>query len=340
MLELDGSLGEGGGQIVRSALALSMCTGTPFRIERIRAKRAKPGLMRQHLTAVLAAAEICDAKVEGAAAGSATLQFIPGKTKAGDYRFAVGSAGSCTLVLQTILPALLRADAPSRIVLQGGTHNPMAPPFHFLEQAFLPLLRKMGAEVTLTLDRYGFYPAGGGQFSVMIQPHREHTALHLRERGNNVSASAFGMVAGIPVDVAKRELAAVAKAFNWTEDRLKVLGLPANQGPGNALMIVLEHDHLTEVFMGFGVKGIAAETVAKELIKAVKEYRVSSAAVGPYLADQLLLPMALLGEGSFTATRLTQHCVTNAHIIEKFLAVSIETRASEAGQLVEVRRKN
>jgi hypothetical protein len=151
MIEIDGSVGEGGGQILRTSLALAMCTGQPFTLSRIRARRPKPGLMRQHLTCVLAAAEVCGAEVVGAELGSATLRFVPGPVRAGDYRFAVGSAGSCTLVLQTVWPALMLADAPSRLHLGGGTHNPMAPPFHFLQRAYAPLMRRLGAPASLTL---------------------------------------------------------------------------------------------------------------------------------------------------------------------------------------------
>ena len=161
MIELDGSQGEGGGQILRTSLALSMATGQPVAIEKIRAGRAKPGLMRQHLACVKAAAQISGAQVEGAELGSQSLRFVPGPVRAGEYRFAIASAGSCMLVLQTVLPPLLLADAPSHLHLSGGTHNPMAPPFHFLERAFAPLVRRLGADLQLVLRRCGFYPAAG-----------------------------------------------------------------------------------------------------------------------------------------------------------------------------------
>ncbi len=329
MLELDGSFGEGGGQVLRSALSLSMCTGTPFRIENIRAKRSKPGLMRQHLAAVLAAVEICDAQVSGAELGSQTLQFIPGKIRSGNYRFAIGTAGSCTLVLQTVLPALLQADAPSSIVLQGGTHNPMAPTFHFLEQAFLPLLKKMGADVSITLDRFGFYPAGGGQITVQITPAKKLLPLTLMERGNTVTGTAHSLIAGVPANVAKRELAAFGQALNWGEDRLKILQIRHEEGPGNVFQVFLEHEHLTEVFTGFGERGLAAELVAKGVVKDVREYLVSNAATSQYLGDQLLLPVALAGEGAYSTTRISQHISTNAQVIEKFLPIEIEARKIE-----------
>ncbi len=170
MIELDGSTGEGGGQILRTLLTLAMITGRPFRIRQIRARRAKPGLMRQHLVAVQAAAQICGAEVSGAAVGSQELEFVPGPVQGGDYRFAIGTAGSCTLVLQTVLPALLAADRPSTLQLSGGTHNPMAPPVQFLQRAFCRLLAEMGAQVDVHIERFGFYPAGGGEVTARVSP--------------------------------------------------------------------------------------------------------------------------------------------------------------------------
>jgi RNA 3'-terminal phosphate cyclase (ATP) len=331
VLELDGSQGEGGGQILRTALTLAMCTGSPFRIESIRAKRSKPGLLRQHLTAVLAAAEVCDAKINGATLGSQSLEFTPGKIKPGDYRFAIGSAGSCTLVLQTVLPALLFADGPSRVLLEGGTHNPFAPPFHFLERAYLPLLARMGASVSLELKRFGFYPAGGGTISVTINPTSRLEPLALLSRGERRRAHAESFIAGVPGHVAKRELEAIAKAFGWEEEQLLIRGLPNEQGPGNALLVTLEHEHVTECFVAFGEKGVTAEAVAKRVISEARDYTATTAAVGPYLADQLLLPLSLAGGGSFTASGLTQHALTNIEVIGKFLPLDIQVERTLTG---------
>jgi RNA 3'-terminal phosphate cyclase (ATP) len=325
MLVLDGSLGEGGGQILRTALALSLCTGKSFRIEHIRANRRNPGLMRQHLTAVLAAAEICGAEVKGAQIGSPALEFAPGRIKAGEYRFAIGSAGSCTLVFQTILPALLLAQTPSRIVMQGGTHNPWAPPFHFLERAFLRQLSRMGAQVSLELKRFGFYPAGGGEFIAMVEPVASLLPVDLAARGRLTRAFAESFVAALPLHVAQRELETVRKALGWGDEALLLRGLSNDQGPGNALAITLEYEHVTEVFTGFGQKGVTAETVAQKVIAEVRRFMSSSAAVGPFLADQMLLPMALAGSGSFTTSELTMHTLTNAQVIRKFLTVDIQT---------------
>lgn len=187
MIKMDGSQGEGGGQILRSALSLSLCTGQAFRIENIRARRKKPGLLHQHLTAVLAARAVGGAEVVGAELGSQTLEFRPGKVRPGRHRFAVGTAGSATLVFQTILPPLMTADGPSFIELEGGTHNPLAPPFDFLTGSFLPLIERMGAAVQGRLERPGFYPAGGGRFEASIEPAGSLGRLELMERGPIVS---------------------------------------------------------------------------------------------------------------------------------------------------------
>jgi RNA 3'-terminal phosphate cyclase (ATP) len=185
ILTIDGSQGEGGGQVLRSSLAMSLVTGRPFVIENIRAKRSKPGLMRQHLTAVNAATEVSHAEVTGAAIGSARLEFRPGKVESGNYGFSVGTAGSTTLVLQTVLPALLLAEGESNLILEGGTHNPFAPPLDFLTKSYLPLLNRMGPKVSVDRMsvRPGFYPAGGGRFAVRIQPARQLGRLEIMERG-------------------------------------------------------------------------------------------------------------------------------------------------------------
>ena len=335
MLEIDGSYGEGGGQILRTALTLSVCTGTPFRIVNIRAGRRKPGLLRQHLTAVVAAAEIASAEAIGAAIGSQTLTFVPQGLRGGDYHFAIGSAGSCTLVLQTILPALWQASTPSRIVLEGGTHNPLAPPAHFLERAFLPLLRRMGVSVSLRLERYGFHPAGGGRLVVEVAPTASLNALHLPERGALRRGWAEALFAGIPATVGKRELSTLGNCLGWTDGQLLLRQLDPDQGPGNALLATLEHEHVTEVFCGFGEKSVTAENVARSLAMEVSAYAHSRAAVGPYLADQLLLPMALAGAGSFSVNAATLHTRTNAEVIARFLPVEVEL--GDADGLCQVR---
>jgi RNA 3'-terminal phosphate cyclase (ATP) len=320
VIELDGAAGEGGGQILRSALALSICTGQPFRITNIRANRSKPGLMRQHLTAVNAAAEICSAETVGAEIGSTQLTFRPGRLSAGDYSFAIGTAGSCTLVLQTILPPLLTASAISRIRISGGTHNKGAPPFDFLQRAFLPLIARMGPRVDVDLVSYGFYPRGGGEIRVAVNPTTSLLPLHLTERGARTAAYAEAYLAAIPIHVGHRELHTIGHMLDWAPDQLKLRGLPNDLGPGNAVSITIAHEHVTEVFTGFGEKGISAEAVARGAALEARDYLVSVAAAGPYLADQLLLPLALCGTGSFTTSSASTHLRTNAAVIEQFTA--------------------
>lgn len=326
---LDGSEGEGGGQVLRTSLALSMLTGRPLHINHIRARRAKPGLMRQHLVCVQAAAEISGAEVDGAELGSQTLAFRPGPVRAGDYRFAISSAGSCTLVLQTVLPPLLMAGAPSRIELSGGTHNPMAPPFHFLERAWLPLLRRMGGEVSLELKRHGFYPAGGGVVCASVRGGSRLQPLELTTRGPLREAYAESLVAGMPRGVGQRELQVLQQALGWSAGQLRLPGMRQNEGPGNVLMATLVHEHTTEVFTQFGERGLPAEQVGARLLAELRDYQASTAAVGPHLCDQLALLMALAGGGRYTASEMTEHSRTNCRVIQQFLPVQFDIEARD-----------
>ncbi|MTV38950.1 RNA 3'-terminal phosphate cyclase [Duganella radicis] len=321
MIELDGAQGEGGGQVLRSALTLSMITGQPFRMKNIRANRPKPGLMRQHLIAVQASAAVCGANVSGAQVGSQTLDFAPGPIRGGDYAFAIGTAGSCTLVLQTLLPALLAADQPSAVKISGGTHNAKAPPVQSLQRAYGRVLQQMGAEIDIELKRFGFYPAGGGEVLATVRPCPQLRPFELVQRGARRHGYAESFIAGVPANVATRELAVIGAGMGWTEEQLLHRGLPGEQGPGNALLLTLEHEHVTEVFTGFGEKSLRAETVAKQVLQETRAYLASGAAVGEHLADQLMLPMALAGGGSFTTNVLSSHAVTNADVISHFLPV-------------------
>lgn len=343
MIEIDGSVGEGGGQILRTSLALSMCTGQPFALTRIRAGRAKPGLMRQHLTCVNAAADICGAAVEGAELHSQALTFTPGRVRAGDYSFNVGTAGSCTLVLQTVWPALMLADTPSQLKLGGGTHNPMAPPFHFLERSYAPLLRKLGAESELVLRRLGFYPAGGGEIDVKIWPAGDRLQpFDLNDRGAKLDAYAECFSPALPRSVARRELQQLGSDLGWCDTQLREGASRQNEGPGNALLATLSYEHVCEVFTGFGEKGVSAEQVARDVVLEVRAYQISHAALAPHLADQWALPLALAvwrrgGEASYTCTALTPHATTNFDMIERFLPVKFSTWVIDGGFAVGVR---
>jgi RNA 3'-terminal phosphate cyclase (ATP) len=323
MISIDGSAGEGGGQVLRTSLALSAITGQPFRIERIRAGRRKPGLMRQHLTAVLAMAEVCSGTAVGAEAGSATLEFTPGKVRGGDYRFSIGTAGSTSLVLQTVLLPLLTAKEPSRVILEGGTHNPHAPSFEFLDRAFLPLLARMGAEIQAKLVRPGFYPAGGGCVEVTVQPQAVLMPLHLRDRGELRRGHAEALVVNLPASIGERELAAVASRLKWSPEQMKLLSDQRAPGPGNVLTIYLEFADMTQIVVGFGEQGVSAESVATRQAKVAARLLASSVTVDPCLSDQLLMPMALAGGGSFTALSMTTHARTNIDVIRQFLPIPI-----------------
>ena len=342
MIEIDGSVGEGGGQILRTSLALSMCTGQPFTLTRIRAGRSKPGLMRQHLTCVTAAAAVCGAEVRGAEMNSQSLTFAPGKVRAGDYSFNVGTAGSCTLVLQTVWPALLMPDVQSHLKLGGGTHNPMAPPFHFLERSYAPLMRKLGANVELTLRRLGFYPAAGGEIEVTIWPAEDKLQpFDLTERGQRQKGFAECFAPALPRAVAQRELEHLGAALGWTDEQLRIGPARQNEGPGNALLATLVYENLSEVFTQFGEKGVSAEKIAHDLVREVRAYQLSEAALGPHLADQWALPLALAvwkrgREAAYTCTELTAHAKTNFQIIERFLPLTFLTQVVRAGWRITV----
>ncbi|WP_437632032.1 RNA 3'-terminal phosphate cyclase [Sorangium sp. So ce854] len=339
MLTIDGSVGEGGGQILRTTLSLSLITQTPVRITSIRKGRARPGLMRQHLTSVQAAAQIGRAEVSGAAIGSQEIVFQPTTIVPGEHTFRVGSAGSAMLVLQTVLPALLRAPAPSTLTLEGGTHNPMAPPFDFLELAYLPLVRRMGPEITATLVRPGFYPAGGGLARVSVAPAPSLAPLTLTSRGEIRSRRAVATVSNIPGSVAMRELEAAAAVLGWEPACFKPSVLRGGHGPGNVLTIVVESEHVTEVFTGFGEKGVRAETVATKVAEEARDYLAAGVPVGEHLADQLLLPIALAGRGAFRTVRPSSHTTTHLQLLRDLLGIraSIE-QVSEQAWHVEIER--
>lgn len=336
MINIDGSEGEGGGQVLRNAAALSLVTGRPFRITNIRGKRDKPGLMRQHMTALEAACAVGGATCDGLAIGSSDISFHPGKVRAGDYHFAVGTAGSATLVLQTVLMPLLYADGPSHLVLEGGTHNMAAPPFEFIERSFLPIINRMGPKVSARLKRHGFFPRGGGRIEVDIEP-APLQRIECVDRGALVSTAGEIRFAALPFVIAERERKAANKVLEWGEGAINFRQLPESEGPGNILMLEAAYTHVTEVSSGFGKLGVSAESLAKNAARRLKGYMESDAFAGPYLADQLLLPFALAGGGSFTSVKPSQHARTAADIIAMFTGrmTRFEERAGESW-LIEV----
>ena len=336
VLAIDGSAGEGGGQILRSSLSLSLVTGRPFRLYNIRARRQRPGLQAQHLAAVRAAAAVGQAEVRGDAAGSREITFRPTAVEPGDYAFDVGTAGSALLVLQTVLPPLLVASRPSSLLIEGGTHNPMAPPFEFIARTFLPLVEKMGPRVQAKLDRPGFYPAGGGKIRVTIQPGSALTRLDLPERVEWRRRRGIALVANLPRHIAERELKVLKRGLGLEPRDLRIEEVQA-RSPGNAAFVELESDELTEVFVSFGELGLRAETVAARLVESVGQFLEAGAPVGEHLADQLLLPMALAGGGSYVTGPLSLHARTNIEVLKQFLPVEVRVLpASDRSVRVEI----
>lgn len=339
MLRIDGSRGEGGGQILRTALSLAAATGTPFSMHRIRASRDRPGLRAQHLTALRAAAEICGAELEGVGPGSREIEFRPGPVRPGRYRFDTGGAGSAVLVLQTLLLPLLRAGGESEVDVRGGTHNPFAPPYEFLAKSFLPLVDRDGRRIQVELVRPGFYPAGGGHLRAAIDASGPSSGpLELTDRGDVAARRARALVSDLPRHIGEREVSTAHAFLDLRPDALDVEEVEEPLGPGNAIMIEVETRTHTEVFTGFGRKGVPAEEVALEACREARAFLETTAPVGPYLADQLLLPVALEGGGVYRTSAVTPHARTNAAVIQDFAPVRIKIDQTPDGGLIQVDR--
>lgn len=339
MIELDGSMGEGGGQVLRTSLSLSMITGQAFRVRNIRANRQPPGLRRQHLAAVRAAAIACDAGAVLAEVGATTLEFAPGRVAGGIYDFDIGTAGSTTLVLQTLLPALLFAGQPSIVSVSGGTHNPKAPPAEFLQRAYCGVLAAMGARVEVEVERHGFYPRGGGAITACIWPCARLRRIDLPARGKLRQAFAQVIAARLPLQVAQRQYATVRSLLGWDDSQVRAALDPPADSPGNAVLLQVDSAHVTEVFSAVGERGVPAEAVAREAAHAARRYLASGAAVGEHLGDQLMLPMALAGGGSYTLDHVSQHAITNAEVIAHFLPVTISFEQGERCNTCHVRAR-
>lgn len=340
MIRIDGTMGEGGGQVFRTSVALSALTGKPFAITRIRGGRGKPGLLRQHLTAVRAAAEICSAKVKGAELGSGELEFRPGEVRSGAYEFAIGSAGSTSLVLQTILYPLAAADGASTVVITGGTHNKAAPTFEFLRDTFAPQLARTGPLLAVELDVAGYYPAGGGVLRARIEPGRSREPFELLERGEITRRAVEATVAHLPDSVGRREIAQFCQRLTWPEGDGVVREDRHSPGPGNVLTVQIGAGGVTETFVGFGERGVRAENVANDVAKEVKNYLAVGAPVGVHLADQLILPMALAAGGTFRTVAPSKHLLTQVELIPRFLDVEVSVEPEPEGKawVVAVRR--
>lgn len=323
MIEIDGSLGEGGGQVLRSSLTLSLLTGAPVHLRNIRAGRSKPGLLRQHLTAVNAAAAVGRAEVEGAALGAGEIRFVPHGIHAGTYTWSIGTAGSTTLVLQTVLLPLLAASDPSTVTIEGGTHNPGAPPFHFLDAVWAPHLRSAAARVDLRLEKWGLFPTGGGRLSATVRPGALPPVAGER-RGPVTAVVGHVAAPGVPPAVADRAVAALRKGLGTNRDGVQLHDVRGT-GPGVVVWIEVEFDGGTERFTAFQERREGVEDIVARALVEFRTWRDAGAPVGEHLADQLLLPLALAG-GAFRMGAQSEHFRTNVAVIERFLPVRFVVR--------------
>ena len=333
-ITIDGSQGEGGGQIVRTSLALSCITGRPLSMIKVRAGRPKPGLGHQHLTSIRAAQRICSAQVTGASLGSKQFTFEPGPVQAGAYEFDVGTAGSTTLVLQTIALPLALSSGDSHVTITGGTHNPMAPCYEYLETVWVPLCKQLNLHVSLSLTRAGFYPVGGGKITAEIRGIGSPgalTACRFAERGEVLSIDGFSAVARLPRSIAERQARQAAErldASGTAHDPITLRTLGASS-PGTVLFLHCRSAYGTAGFFGLGARGKPAEQVADEAVDQLQDYLGRDGALDPHAADQLILPLALApGASCFTTTRVTDHLVTHIEVLRQFLDRRIELTGS------------
>ena len=346
-IRLDGSEGEGGGQILRTALTLSLITGKPFELLRIRAGRAEPGLKPQHVAAVRAAAELAGAAVEGDERGSQRLVFRPaGPVRAGSHSFAIGTAGSTALLLQTVALPLCLAGGPSEVRVRGGTHVRTAPSFHDLALGWAPLLRQLGWPVDVRLVGGGFYPEGGGEIVASLQPAQPARPLDLRRRGTLLEVRVIPIVAALPGEVGARIGTAARNRLRAAGVPTEVEGVSLPVGPsrGAALAIHAIYERLQLTFSALGEPGKPSDRVAAEAVEAFATHHASGMALDGHLADQVLLPMAIASAGlqggptpihRFTTAEITRHMVTDAATIRRFLPVEIAVfgREGEPGDV-------
>lgn len=330
-LHIDGSMGEGGGQVLRSALSLSILTGRPLHITNLRAKRAKPGLQPQHLKAVEAAAAICSGQVQGAALNSQELFFEPGEIHGGRYRFDIGTAGAAPLVLQTVYLPLAFAGAASTVAITGGTHVPFSPCYHYLESVWVPALVSSGFWLRIELEQAGFYPQGGGEIQAQIRPVKSIEPLRAAERGSLVRIRGVSAVANLDDGIARRQKHQALRRLEpiCRDSKIEAVRLPS-PGKGTMLLIAAEFEHTRCCYFGLGAIGKRAEQVADEAVDALESFLASGGAVDEYLADQLLLPLAFArGPSQFRTARVTRHLLTNAAVIHSFLPARIEIDGAE-----------
>ena len=330
---IDGSQGEGGGQVLRSALALSLITGNKLEITNIRANRSKPGLRPQHLKAVEAAATIGQASVEGTHLGSTSLSFSPGTIQSGNYQIDIGTAGSTCLVLQTIFFPLSQTRGLSKVTITGGTHVPMSPCFHYIDQQWLPFMKQISFEGQLTLVQAGFYPQGGGCLVAEIHPCKVIKPLQLVERGALRQIRGISAVANLDRKIAERQRNQVLHRLGdrYRLNDIRVVQLPSHS-KGTLLLLVAEFEYSQSCYFALGELGKPAERVADEAIDSLVDFLETHAVIDQYLADQLLLPLAFAdGPSRLSTSKITNHLITNANVLRAFLSVNIDI-SGEIGQ--------
>lgn len=338
MVTLDGSHGEGGGQILRSALTLAVLTGTPVQLEQIRASREQPGLRPQHLTAVQAAAALCAAELSGAALNSTSLRFVPRQpVQAGEYTFDVtaaagsGSAGAVTLILQTVLLPLALAEGPSRLTLRGGTDVPGSPSSFYVEHVYLPMLARLGVQARLTVQRWGFYPQGGGELSVEIAGRARLRGLDLSARGALQAVQGVAGVAQLPSHIPQRmsDRSRLLLQPLRVPIRVEPRHLPA-RSPGAVLFLLARYEQALAGFTVLGRKGVASEVVAETACRELLAHHATGAAVDPHLADQLVLPLALAaGPAQISISAITRHLLTNIWTASHFPLPLLQVSGAE-----------
>ncbi|MFQ5858780.1 MAG: RNA 3'-terminal phosphate cyclase [Anaerolineae bacterium] len=343
-LVIDGSHGEGGGQILRTTVALAALLGQPVRIENIRAKRRNPGLQAQHLTSLQAAADQCDAELDGAELGSTTLSFRPTRpAAAGDYAYDVaaarkgGSAGATSLVFQTALLPLTFAAGASRIAIEGGTHVAWSPPYHYLKDVFLPAVARLGVDASVSLERWGWYPHGRGLLRGEVRGLGEDASLEgidLNDRGDLVQLTGFSAVSNLPAHIRERQAEQAESLLQRAGFKSVIQRLsPKASGPGTGVYLLAEYEHVTAAFMSYGRRGKRAEKVAQEAVDAFLAHHETGAVVDPHLADQLILPMAVARtSSSFTTSEITDHLLTNIWVVEQFTDTRFDLEG-EIGQM-------
>jgi RNA 3'-terminal phosphate cyclase (ATP)/RNA 3'-terminal phosphate cyclase (GTP) len=337
MITIDGSYGEGGGQILRTAVGLSALTKKPIRIENIRANRSKPGLQPQHLTAVRTVAELCSAEIKGLEKGSKELEFYPEKVKGGKFKFNVGTAGSITLVLQCCLLPSIFSDSQVKLKIIGGTDVKFAPPLDYFKNVFLKLLQKLGIEVELELIRRGYYPRGGGELEFSVKPTNEIESLRLEDRGELKQINGIAFISNLPLPILKRmKHSALKELINYPTKIEDSVSLAYGQGTGITLWADYENTCLGASCLG--EKGLLAEKVGSEAaLNLLKEIN-SGASLDIHAADQILPYLALAkGWSTFLVRELSLHAQTNMWLIKNFVDVDFEVKDEKGLKRVEVK---